>query len=222
MGCLEASEIPQLPLVLALQSVIPASADALSTTILPLKRILTHLLATQGVESTILLLPSKLLPQSTSTHSHAHARRQEETPLSLNPQSKDQPVHILASNKTSNATNPLPRVIPACFESLDSCNNVTNFCSGHGDCYEARNKCFRCKCGSTVVRTNDDGTTKSVHWGGMACEKKDVSVPFILFAGFGVIFTALVVGAIGMLYGMGSENLPSVLSAGVAGPTARK
>ena len=93
---------------------------------------------------------------------------------------------------------------------------------GHGECHKAYNKCFKCKCTSTVVRVNDDGSKKTVQWGGNACEKKDVSVPFILFATFGVVFTMLIAGAISMLFGMGSEALPSVLSAGVAGPTARK
>lgn len=72
------------------------------------------------------------------------------------------------------------------------------------------------------MRYNDDGTTKSVQWGGTACEKKDISVEFWLFASFGVAMTALVAGGIGMLYSMGAEELPSVIGAGVAGPRATK
>ena len=60
-----------------------------------------------------------------------------------------------------------------------------------------------------------------MQWGGGACEKKDVSVPFLLFAGFGTAMFAVVAGAIGMLYSMGSQDLPSVLAAGVGGVGAR-
>lgn len=59
-------------------------------------------------------------------------------------------------------------------------------------------------------------------WGGNACQKKDVSAEFILFAGFGLFFTAVVVGGIGMLYSMGSQELPSVIGAGVVGPRAQR
>ena len=72
------------------------------------------------------------------------------------------------------------------------------------------------------MRENEDGTQKTVQWGGLACQKKDVSVPFFLFASFGVAMAALVFGAIGMLFSMGSEELPSVIGAGVAGPRAPK
>lgn len=73
------------------------------------------------------------------------------------------------------------------------------------------------------MRQDDDGkNVKTVQWGGSACERKDVSMPFFLFAGFGVFMTALVVGAVGMLYGMGSEELPSVIGAGVTGPRAQR
>lgn len=47
-------------------------------------------------------------------------------------------------------------------------------------------------------------------------------MPFFLFAGFGVFMSALVVGSVGMLYGMGSEELPSVIGAGVTGPRAQR
>jgi hypothetical protein len=192
---------------------------------MPLKRILAHLLATQGVESTVLLLPSKLA--KTATYAHAHARRAEETPFTLNPtESHSSPPQLLASNSSDgNFTHhPLPRVIPACFTSQAQCTNTTNACSGHGSCYEARNKCFKCRCTRTYIKKGDkDGAgQKSIAWGGGACEKKDISTPFLLFASFGIVMTGLVFGAIGMLYSMGETKLPSVLGAGVAGPTARK
>jgi hypothetical protein len=229
MGCLDTSEIPSLPVVLALQSVLPATSSSIPTTINPLKRILSHLLATQDVESTIVLLPSKLTtlaPKDTPGHEAAYELRRratpEETPLALHNAPNNAPASLLASNSTTNTTHPLPRNIPQCFTSASSCRNTTNHCSGHGDCYEARINCFKCKCVPTVLFDSKEEGRKTVEWGGGACEKKDVSVPFILFASFGVLMAALIAGGIGMLMSMGSQELPKVLSAGVAGPTARK
>lgn len=61
-----------------------------------------------------------------------------------------------------------------------------------------------------------------MQWGGNACQKKDVSMEFILFASFGVVFTAIIAGSIGMLFNMGSQELPSVIGAGVVGPRAQR
>lgn len=87
---------------------------------------------------------------------------------------------------------------------------------------KAHGNSYTCLCNSTIVRTNEDGSTKSVKWGGNACQKKDVSAEFVLFAGFGIFFTAVVVGGIIMLYSMGSQELPSVIGAGVVGPRAQR
>lgn len=218
--------------MLSLHSVLPTAGDTktISSTIGPLTRILRHLSSTQNIESTILLLPTKLSPSHAHKHSQKELRRRaedssaEETRLDLPsafPTLRPEQYDGFASN-TSNTTRPLPSVIPACFSSMSACTNTTNACSGHGKCYLAHNNCYKCRCNSTVVRVNDDGTKKTVQWGGGACEKKDVSVPFVLFASFGTVMLALIVGAIGMLYNMGSQPLPSVLAAGVVGPSARK
>jgi hypothetical protein len=230
IGCLDSSEIPSLPVILAIQSSLPTDTTSIPSTIMPLKRILTHLLATQDVESTIVLLPSTLSTPTPQGHEAAHELRRranpEETPLTLHP-SADPLAPLAASNSSNNSTtpnHPLPRNIPQCFSSAAACRNVTNHCSGHGDCYEARTSCFKCKCTPTVLvdGSKEGEGRKTIAWGGGACEKKDVSVPFVLFAGFAIVMAALVAGVIGMLMSMGSEKLPSVLSAGVAGPTARK
>jgi hypothetical protein len=221
-SCLPASDIPHIPVILSLHSVLPTSASAgsLSKTLGPLTRILRHLSATQNVESTILILPSKLA-KSKSSHTHKHHARSnpEETPLDL-PYPTLSPATLADSNSTTNTTHPLPSAIPECFTSMDTCVNTTNACSGHGKCYEARNRCFKCKCHATLLRTNDDGSKKTIEWGGGACEKKDVSVPFVLFSFFAIFMLTVVFGAVGMLYSMGSEDLPKVLSAGVGGGRA--
>jgi len=59
------------------------------------------------------------------------------------------------------------------------------------------------------------------YWGGPACQKKDISVQFWLFVGSGIILAFLVSAGIGMLYSMGSEELPSVIGAGVSGPVRK-
>ncbi|KIW23527.1 uncharacterized protein PV07_11719 [Cladophialophora immunda] len=230
--CLAASEIPNIPIILSLHSFLPSNPSDVKTKLNSLVRILKHFSATDNVESTLLLLPStKRLknPKKKKAHSHKHAARSaqesEEERLDLpsttpTPSSVSEFDTITPANTSSNFT--LPSVIPACFASQSACENTTNSCSGHGSCYKAHSNCFKCRCTSTLVRINEDGTKKTVKWGGNACQKKDISVPFVMFASFGVVMTALVAGAIGMLYSMGAQELPSVIGAGVAGPRTAK
>lgn len=59
------------------------------------------------------------------------------------------------------------------------------------------------------------------YWTGTSCQKRDVSAQFILLAGFSILLVAVIAWSIGLLVGMGAEELPSVLGAGVAaGPKA--
>jgi hypothetical protein len=121
----------------------------------------------------------------------------------------------------------LPPSYPPTYQSntnLDSCNNATNSCSGHGTCKASGSSksCFQCKCSRTIIRTNKDGSKKTNLWAGAACQKKDISTEFTLFAVFGVTMAMLIMGVIGMMYSMGAQELPSVIGAGVAGPTSRK
>jgi hypothetical protein len=182
--------------------------------------------ATSGSqESTIVLVPSTARSaRSPSKHSHSARQLSEEEEEALSASLFPQ-VSTTQSN-SSNSPHP-PKLtpgtfLPTCFSSESSCANATNSCSGHGSCSKKYAGCYACRCSRTIVRYNDDGTTKSVQWGGTACEKKDVSVEFWLFASFGIAMTALVAGAIGLLYIMGAEELPSVIGAGVAGPRVTK
>ena len=81
--------------------------------------------------------------------------------------------------------------------------------------------CWACKC-STSVFTDEQGRTKTVYWGGPACQKKDVSVPFLMLAALGVGLAATISWGVGLMYSIGNEELPSVIGAGVAGPRAQK
>jgi Domain of unknown function (DUF3844) len=173
-------------------------------------------------ESIIVLLPTPARsPRSLSKHKHSarQAAEEEEETLSV-------PSLPELSTAKSNSSHP-PKLapgefLPTCFSSESSCTDATNNCSGHGSCAKKHVGCYACTCARTIVRYNDDGTTKTVQWGGTACEKKDISVEFWLFASFAVIITAFVAGVISMMYSMGAEELPSVLGAGVAGPRVTK
>lgn len=114
---------------------------------------------------------------------------------------------------------------PVCHASNSSCAEATNNCSGHGFCYlkygagvdGTTGNCYTCQCQSSTIR-NSDGTTKTVQWGGPSCQKRDISSPFFLVAGVSVLAIIMAGSAIGMLFSMGAQELPSVISAGVGGP----
>lgn len=124
------------------------------------------------------------------------------------------------------STQPLQSTLaPVCHASNSSCTEATNNCSGHGSCYlkygsgveGTTGNCYACQCQQSIIR-NSDGTTKTVQWGGSACQKRDISSPFFLVAGVSLLAIVLVGSAIGMLFSMGSQELPSVISAGVGAP----
>lgn len=113
---------------------------------------------------------------------------------------------------------------PVCHASNSSCADATNNCSGHGHCYlkssSGDTQCFACRCQATV-RTKSDGSKQKIYWGGPACQKEDISSPFFLIAGVSVLVIVLASSAVGMLFSMGSEELPSVIGAGVGGSKAQ-
>ncbi|KAJ5677446.1 uncharacterized protein N7477_003079 [Penicillium maclennaniae] len=117
---------------------------------------------------------------------------------------------------------------PVCHVSNSSCAEATNGCSGHGSCYlkygsgeeGSTGSCYACRCQQTVVRKSD-GSIQKFQWGGPACQKKDISSPFFLIAGVSVLAVLMVGSAIGMLFSMGQQELPSVISAGVGGTKAQ-
>ncbi|KAJ5806146.1 uncharacterized protein N7503_003748 [Penicillium pulvis] len=117
---------------------------------------------------------------------------------------------------------------PVCHTSNSSCAESTNNCSGHGYCYlkftsggeATTGNCYACRCQQTVVRKKD-GTTQKVQWGGPACQKKDISSPFFLIAGVSVFAVIMISSAVGMLFSMGQQELPSVIGAGVGGSKAQ-
>lgn len=138
--------------------------------------------------------------------------------------SESRPVMASTSNRT------LPKTtISTCWRSKDTCDLNTASCSAHGKCVkkyseqlsddETGAECWACACTPTVQNTTDG--QKTTYWGGPACQKKDISMPFFLFAGFTIAALATLSYGIGLLYSIGEEDLPSVLGAGVAPPSRK-
>ncbi|MCJ1402625.1 hypothetical protein MMC11_005845 [Xylographa trunciseda] len=194
-------------------------------------------------ESTIVLMPptSKQAKRSAETYgsykvpaSTLYIREHpEEEPLSVYhpytspPAVQDSvPKYVYTTNSTSR-----PKVtMPICHSTEALCVTTTQSCSGHGKCYkknrdgtgeETANDCWACGCTASVIK-HEDGGIKTTNWGGPACQKKDVSVPFFLLAGFTIFILATLSWGIGLLYSIGEEDLPSVIGAGVTGPRAQK
>ncbi len=195
-----------------------------------------------GVSLTIVLMPPSLNKSKRMEKGYGDydtpsdiARRQDlatERPLASNPQHID-PSNLSSSLSEPESINdasmkgPLRGILPACFSSLDTCRSATRNCTGHGHCTIKYNTteldgriCYSCACKADVIE-NEDGTKKTVRFGGPACQKRDISTPFWLLTGFSVAMLFLVSWGIGLLYSVGQEDLPSVIGAGVAGPRAK-
>ena len=176
-------------------------------------------------------------------HKSFHQKREQEEPLEIPSPSNSIGPFVIAqqdssdSDSDSNATKPtfspvpLPKgILKLCHTSEEAAINATNNCSSHGTIYlRARSAskatpdaCYACRCGSTTHEDPKTGNKKTVHWGGPACQKKDVSSPFWLLAGATLGLIGFVSFGIGLLFSVGNEDLPSVIGAGVAGPTAGK
>ncbi|CAG7927109.1 unnamed protein product [Penicillium olsonii] len=175
---------------------------------------LTKLLASSQREVTAVILP----PGSTSV---TLSRRGEKSiRSSVGSQN-------IAQQSTQDSSLP-STLAPVCHSSNSSCAEATRNCSGHGSCYlkfgtgaeGTTGNCYACKCQQSIVK-NSDGTTKTIQWGGSACQKKDISSPFFLVAGVSLLAILLVGSAISMLFSMGSQKLPSTISAGVSNPRSQ-
>ncbi|MCJ1380807.1 hypothetical protein MMC17_003916 [Xylographa soralifera] len=199
-------------------------------------------------ESTVVLMPlaSKQAKRSAETYSSYRVppntlrirEQQEEEPLSIyRPFTSPPAVHDSMPTylHTTNSSS-LPKVtMPICHSTEALCISTTQSCSGHGKCYTknrdptgepSASDCWACGCTPSVVNVTDSKNKtigiKTTNWGGPACQKKDVSAPFFLLAGFTIFIVATLSWGIGLLYSIGEEDLPSVIGAGVTGPRAQK
>lgn len=161
-------------------------------------------------------------------------RRQAEEPITDLPAASSavfKSKQVMTSN-TSEPLEPITGVPPVCHSSFVSCMSATNNCSRHGECYEkygsakgenASSPCYACGCVATnetfLVGEDRRPVYREIHWGGAACQKKDVSGPFWLFATFTIVMIGLVSWSIGLLFSIGEEKLPGVIGAGVSSKT---
>jgi len=109
--------------------------------------------------------------------------------------------------------------VATCYTTAAACGNSTSGCSGHGECVQATKAgrtCYVCTCSATK-----DARGRTEHWAGNACERKDVSGPFVLLTGTVIALILLVGGSVALLSGVGDHELPSTLTGGVV-PTSRK
>lgn len=207
--------------------------------------------ATEDFSVTVVMMPtaaSKLKRATNAWGTYSlpskEARRQNpEAILSSNPEPstspnpqvpdlEDFPVIVQQAEDKS----PVRGILPSCFGTLAACQKRTHSCSSHGECQllhkgrgSGSNKesvdCYGCACTPTIEHIDEDkgmeSKRKVTYWGGPACQKKDISVQFWLFVLTGVTLAFLVSAGIGMLYTMGSEELPSVIGAGVSGPVRK-
>ncbi|MCJ1395107.1 hypothetical protein MMC18_007988 [Xylographa bjoerkii] len=194
-------------------------------------------------ESTIVLMPPTSKQAKRITDSYGSYKvpastlrvreQQEEEPLSVyRPFTSPPAVHDSMPTylHTTNSSSRPKVTMPICHSSEALCVSTTQSCSGHGKCYkknrdatgeETANDCWACGCTASIVEVKGGGT-KTTNWGGPACQKKDVSAPFFLLAGFTIFIVATLSWGIGLMYSIGEEDLPSVIGAGVTGPRAQK
>ena len=176
---------------------------------------------------------SYAMPASAQSPLRKRQQPASEEPLEASPSPSSLPVTSDTTPVSSLADqgDPLPGILPACFPSLSACESMTRNCSGHGSCSkkytdanaptDSRYKnCFACQCSATTKESGSGGVT-TTYWAGPACQKKDVSVQFWLIALFSVAMVGLVSFAVGQVWSMGDEELPSVIGAGVSGPVKR-
>ncbi|KAG2338871.1 hypothetical protein BDR05DRAFT_917802 [Suillus weaverae] len=112
------------------------------------------------------------------------------------------------------------RRLASCLTSAEACSNATNACFGHGQCVStlsAEQECFVCACSNTK---SDSGKTES--WVGDMCQRKDISSTFVLIAGTVITLILLMGGSVSLLYSIGGDELPSILTGGVASGLRRE
>ncbi|GIK07493.1 hypothetical protein Aspvir_003159 [Aspergillus viridinutans] len=176
-----------------------------------------HSLSSNGTAVTVIFMPdsqNSRMPQSPSRRGNHDAKTLQIDMVSPS----------LLRRQSPGSTSPNP----TCHVTNSSCNEATGGCSGHGACYRksesksglTNNDCFVCKCQATTIR-KEDGTTQIIRWGGAACEKQDISSPFFLLATVSIMVIMALGGAIGMLFRVGQDDLPGVISAGVGSTKAQ-
>ncbi|KAK0528052.1 hypothetical protein OC834_004191 [Tilletia horrida] len=96
-----------------------------------------------------------------------------------------------------------------CFRSEKDLNAATKECSGRGSGRQSRAGgavCWRCVC------KPDRREGRVTYFAGEACQKIDVSGPFVLLASTTFVLILVIGAAVGLLFRQGQEDLPSTLA----------
>ncbi|KAK0553624.1 hypothetical protein OC846_000502 [Tilletia horrida] len=96
-----------------------------------------------------------------------------------------------------------------CFRSEADLEKATKSCSGRGSGRQSRlggAVCWRCVC------KPDRREGRVTYFGGEACQKIDVSGPFVLLASTTIILILIIAASVGLLFKQGQEELPSTLA----------
>ncbi|KAE9964630.1 hypothetical protein BLS_008185 [Venturia inaequalis] len=214
---------------------VPEQLQILGSTIEDLYNVLKE---SDGSSLSIVFMPSSSKCSKHATNAYGlnlskrAAKAQREQILSESKPSAAKPSSTVESTSPFLATKVLKGAIPTCFSSKHNCETGTNNCTSHGSCIlkfsadvknsdgvMTKSDCYGCAC-KDDVKKNKEGE-KTTRFGGAACNKKDIVMPFWLIGGSSVLLIFIVSWGMGLLYSMGSEELPSVIGAGVSGPKAR-
>lgn len=178
-----------------------------------LKSLFRGLSTAENRQITAVLLPETPKPEKSNADLHTRSVKKGES--------------ALKSVGSRFEQNSIPSALAlVCHASESSCKEATNNCSGHGSCYrksgsgngDTVSDCYACKCQETTIK-NQDGTIQKVRWAGSACQKRDISSPFFLITGVTIIGTVAISAAVGLLFKIGQDELPGVISAGVGTQT---
>jgi hypothetical protein len=214
---------------------VPEQLQTLGSAIADLYAVLKD---SQGSSLSIMFMPpsSKCSKRATNAYGltlskrAAHSQREE---ILSEAQPSAKPSSTSENTSPFLATKVLRGAVPTCFSSKHNCETGTNNCTAHGACvlkFSAnvknedgsitKNDCYGCAC-KAELKENGKGGKKTTKFGGPACNKKDIVMPFWLIGGTSVFLILIVSWGMGLLYSMGGEELPSVIGAGVSGPKAR-
>ena len=191
----------------------PGSSSEATLMAESLKSLFRGLSTVENKQITALLLPET--PKSEKLNADLHTR-------SVN--KREDPLKSVSSRYEQNS---IPSALAlVCRASESSCKEATNNCSGHGFCYRKSgtddggtvSDCYACRCQETTIK-NQDGTIQKVRWAGPACQKRDISSHFFLIAGVTTIGIVAISAAVGLLFKIGQDELPGVISAGVGTQT---
>ncbi|KAK6454223.1 uncharacterized protein RJT20DRAFT_57056 [Scheffersomyces xylosifermentans] len=93
------------------------------------------------------------------------------------------------------------------YSTEEACQKGTSDCSSHGTCTEVKSGSWSCVCKPSF----DKEKSKTTHWVGYDCSKKDISAQANLLLWSGLLLIVFLVGGVQFLFAIGNDPLPGVL-----------